>query len=316
MMKKMDKERFYKFFSNQTSIDEERELLDWLELDPAHYTELLAERKLYDRIMLLSDEKALAATPKRTLIPLWTRQMLRYAAVILLVVGAGIYSASRVRNEFQLATNTVSVPAGQHINVVLSDGTKVCVNALSTLEYPACFAGDSRQVKLTGEAFFEVTHDRKKPFVVNTFACNVKVLGTKFDVLAHPERKEFTTSLVEGSVQLTDARDPQQTFMLKPNQQAHYEGERWVVNAIPQHEEFRWREGLITFSDVTFAKLVGEFERYYGVRIELRRAEVPTNLFTGKIRISEGVDHALWVLQQSCKFTYARNEANNTIYIQ
>lgn len=316
MMIMMNKEILYKFFGNQASVDEEKQILDWLELDPANRREMLSERKLYDKILMLADDDVLYARPAASKRYLWVREAIKYAAVVLLAVGVGAYYMSSVRKELMMATNTISVPAGQHVNLVLSDGTKVCVNALSTLEYPAFFGGDNRQVKLTGEAFFDVKHDESKPFVVETFACDIQVLGTKFNVTAYPAQNQFITSLVEGSVRLTDRANPRIAVTLSPNQQAAYVDSKIVVSSIPEYEQFQWREGVIAFRDARFMNLIGEFEKYYGVRIEVNRKNISNNLFTGKIRISEGVDHALWVLQQSCKFSYERSESKDVIYIK
>lgn len=312
----MNREILYKFFGNEANIEEERQILDWLEQDPAHKKEMLAERKIYDGILMLADGKALNKPSLASKVYPWARKVMKYAAVILLAAGVVTYYMARVeRNEMMMATNTICVPAGQHVNMVLSDGTKVCLNALSTLEYPAFFGGDNRQVKLTGEAFFDVAHDESKPFVVETFACDIHVLGTKFNVVAYPDEKQFTTSLIEGSVKLTDRANAKMAVMLSPNEQASYIDSQIVVGPIPDYEQFQWREGLIAFKDAAFLTLLGEFEKYYGVQIVAKRGNISTSLLTGKIRISEGIDHALWVLQQSCRFNYNRSEAKDIIYI-
>jgi len=170
-------------------------------------------------------------------------------------------------------------------------------------------------VQLKGEAFFDVSHDRKHPFVVETYACDVEVLGTKFNVKARSEDGEFVASLVEGKVRVTDRFNSNNQVELHPREQVTHLNGRLILGRIPEHEGFLWREGLIAFRDASFGDLLDEFEKYYGVKIEVRRQDMPTNLFTGKIRISEGIDHALWVLQQSADFQYTRNELKDMIYI-
>jgi len=313
----MDKECLYRFFADRSSAEEQRRVLDWLDEDAAHRREFLAERKLFDAI-LLAGESAAGAQRKGRLafLPRWTREAIRYAAVVLIVAGVGAVYFSHAYDKLVSGVNTISVPAGQRVHVVLPDGTKVCMNALSELSYPSAFAGKERKVRLTGEAFFEVTHDADHPFVVETYACDVEVLGTKFDVEARPATSEFVASLVEGSVKVSDHNNPECRVQLNPSEQVHYVNNRLVVGKIPEYEGFLWRDGVIAFRDASFMELIRLFEKYYGVHIETERKDISRTLFTGKIRISEGVDHALWVLQQSADFRYVRNEARDTICIK
>lgn len=311
----MDKEFLYRFFDGRATVEEEKQLLDWLDRDPAHRQQLLAERRLYDSMLMLAETKPRKIRRTFTL-PRWTREAVKYAAVVLVAAFLGGGYVSRIYERYLLAGNTITVPAGQRVDVVLPDGTKVCMNALSELKYPGFFVGKYRRVQLRGEAFFDVTHDSDRPFVVETYACNVEVLGTKFDVEAHPEWDEFTTSLVEGRVRVTDRENSVQKVELTPTQRVSRRNGQLVVDRIPSHEQFQWREGLIAFRDASFTELIGEFEKYFGVKIEIRCRQTPTNLFTGKIRMAEGIDHALWVLQQSADFTYWRNETKERIFIE
>ena len=192
----MEKELLHRFFDGRASVEEEKQVLDWIDRDPANRRELLAERRLFDSMLMLADPGRTTRKPKVLTLPRWTREVLKYAAVILVVAGAGGIYVSRMYDKFLLTGNTITVPAGQHIDVQLPDGTKVCMNALSELHYPTFFIGRERKVQLKGEAFFDVSHDRKHPFVVETYACDVEVLGTKFNVKARSEDGEFVASLV------------------------------------------------------------------------------------------------------------------------
>lgn len=313
----MDKESLFRFFSNQATVEEQKRVLDWLDEDPAHRKELLDERKLFDAMLICGDTGAAAPRRKRLFVlPAWSREVIRYAAVVLVTVGLGGLYLSQAYDKLLMGSNTISVPAGQRVHVVLPDGTKVCMNALSELKYPSAFAGKARKVQLTGEAFFEVSHDGDHPFVVETYACEVEVLGTKFDVEARPATGEFVASLVEGSVKVSDRSNPSSRVMLNPSEQVHFVNNRMVVGKIPEHEGFLWRDGLIAFRDASFMELIREFEKYYGVHFETTRKDISRTLFTGKIRISEGIDHALWVLQQNADFHYVRNDDKDVIYIQ
>ena len=308
----MERELLYKFFEGTATATEQNTILEWVEADSANERELLSERRLYDALLLHApDCKGVTATAKRPFARVLLR---RVAALAAAACVGGALVASLDKPQEQMSA-TITVPAGQHIEAVLPDGTHVCLNACSELRYPSSFSGRNRCVQLRGEAFFDVAHDSRHPFVVETYACDVEVLGTKFDVEARAEADRFTTSLVEGCVRITDKSDAGNRVELQPGHRAMRSGARLVVEPIPEHEGFQWREGLIAFRDAPFGELLDRFEKYYGVRIEMRRTETPGVRFTGRIRISDGIDHALRVLQRSADFSYERNDAKGEIYI-
>ena len=117
-------------FDGRASVEEEKQVLDWIDRDPANRRELLAERRLFDSMLMLADPGRTTRKPKVLTLPRWTREVLKYAAVILVIAGAGGIYVSRMYDKFLLTGNTITVPAGQHIDVQLPDGTKVCMNAL------------------------------------------------------------------------------------------------------------------------------------------------------------------------------------------
>ena len=314
----MEKELLYRFFDGKASAEDERRVLEWLGEDPAHREELLAERRVFDALLMHArpSDPARQTVHRGLILPPWVRRTMRYAAAIAVAASIGATWVSRTNDKFAPACTVISVPAGQHVDVTLPDGTQVCMNALSELRYPAFFTNDERRVELKGEAFFDVTHDENRPFVVETYACNVEVLGTKFDVEARAEAEEFTASLVEGRVRVVDKADSRNRVELQPDHRVLRTAGRLVVEPIPDHERFRWREGLIVFRDASFRGLLREFEKCYGVRIEVEREPAGTRSLTGKIRIAEGIDHALWILQRNADFEYVRNETRDVIYIR
>ena len=120
-----------------------------------------------------------------------------------------------------ITLQTITVPAGQRINITLADGTNVWLNARTTIQYPITFNEKERLVKLDGEAYFDVTKDKNKPFIVQTNNYNVEVLGTKFDVDSYSETEIFETTLMEGSVRISSLTDANESLMLTPNNKAY-----------------------------------------------------------------------------------------------
>ena len=215
-----------------------------------------------------------------------------------------------------IALQTITVPAGQRINITLPDGTDVWLNARTTIQYPVSFNTDQRLVKLDGEAYFEVARDEKKPFTVQTDKFNVEVLGTKFDVESYSDTESFETALMEGSVKISSLTDANESLMLTPNNKAYLHGGKLRVMPVDDYNPYRWREGLICFKSETFASIMKEFEKYYGINIHITNLQVQKYLYTGKFRQTDGVDYALRVLQKDIKFAYERDEDNHIIYIK
>ena len=204
------------------------------------------------------------------------------------------------------------------MQMALADGTLVHLNAGTTLEYPVVFSHKDRRVKLTGEALFEVAHDAKHPFIVETFATDIQVLGTKFNVLADSENGLFSTTLVEGRVKVTSRKDPAESIILQPNDRVVLEHGRLYKERVPDFDDLCWTEGLIHLKKMPFDELMAIFERAFDVRIEIERETLPQiNVMSGEVRISDGVDYALHVVQLvSTGFTYTRDEKSNVIMIR
>ena len=164
---------------------------------------------------------------------------------------------------------------------------------------------------------FDVEHDEDHPFIVETFACDVKVLGTRFDIVANTDEGVFSTALLRGSVEVTNKLAEGERYMLKPNDKIHLVGNRLHFGRIENPDDYLWTEGLISIKGQTFDQLMRKFEQYFGVNIVIERNDLPDiNYNYGKIRISDGVETALHMLQRATKFDYVRNENDGTIYIR
>ena len=237
------------------------------------------------------------------------------AAVAVILLAGGVTTVSLSKRLAQPLT--VITHLGERSQVVLPDGTKVWLNAGTRLEYPLVFAGGERRVKVAGEAMFDVEHDPAHPFVVETFACDVEVLGTKFDVTAEEREGLFSAALLRGSVKVTNRLTPGEQFVLKPNEEVRLAGRRLNLNAIGSMDDYLWTEGMISIKGLSFGELMHKFEKSFGVKIRIDRARMPEVDYNhGKIRISDGVDSALRLLQMASDFTYTRSEDNGTIVIR
>ena len=172
----MEKETLYRFYKGEATSDEQRRLMEWLDADQENRRIFDRERGMYNALLLFAPEEKAA----RGRLLNWrrvTRYAVQAAAVVILAVGIGWgYVSYKERSWANLMTR-VAAPEGQRINLTLQDGTNVWLNSGAEIEYPSLFAGNSRQVRLSGEALFDVSRDTRRPFVVETFACKVEVLS-------------------------------------------------------------------------------------------------------------------------------------------
>ena len=314
----MNKDILYKFFEGNASFEEEAAVKQWMEESAENRLAFLKERKLFDAMLLLGNEEIIKNGKKRFSINLSSlrTELIKIAAVVAITLGGSyFYYQSSLEKEL-MAMQTITVPAGQRINITLVDGTNVWLNARTSLSYPVKFGKNNRQVVLDGEAYFDVTKDKSKPFIVQTDNYNVEVLGTQFDVNAYSETGEFETTLMSGSVKVASASDSTQKITLKPNNKVFLQDGKLHVTAVDDYNPYRWKEGLICFKNETFTSIMKDFEKYYGLTIQVKNKNVFKYVYTGKFRQTDGIDYALRVLQRDIRFKYERDDENQIIYIR
>ena len=314
----MNKDILYKFFEGNASFEEEAAVKQWMEESAENRLAFLKERKLFDAMLLLGNEEIIKNGKKRFSINLSSlrTELIKIAAVVAITLGGSyFYYQSSLEKEL-MAMQTITVPAGQRNNITLVDGTNLWLNARTSLSYPVKFGKNNRQVVLDGEAYFDVTKDKSKPFIVQTDNYNVEVLGTQFDVNAYSETGEFETTLMSGSVKVASASDSTQKITLKPNNKVFLQDGKLHVTAVDDYNPYRWKEGLICFKNETFTSIMKDFEKYYGLTIQVKNKNVFKYVYTGKFRQTDGIDYALRVLQKDIKFTYQRDDENQIIYIE
>jgi len=161
--------------------------------------------------------------------------------------------------------NTLSTVRGQQYQLVLPDGSKVWLNSASSITYPTSFSGmRNRAVKLTGEAYFEVAKDRSRPFIVKTGEQEVEVLGTHFNVNAYNDENATRTTLLEGSVKVTNKNGQ---GILKPGQQAAVNGGALVISKVNTSESVAWKNGDFRFDNEHFDSVLRQLSRWYNVDV-------------------------------------------------
>lgn len=322
MNQEFDKNIMYKFFSRDITADEEQSLLDWIDKSEDHREIFLSERKIYNQLILNIGEKDLINSAnteeysKVRKIPMWIKEILKISAVILLVLGCAYFINKHQYNNLRTLSNEIVLPAGERVYLTLSDGTKVWVNAKSKFTYPALFGDKERRVILDGEAFFDVTSNKKLPFIVETPKGEIKVLGTEFNVDAYSHSQKMTISLFKGKVEFSGAM-LKKSIILSTNEYFESIDNEYSIKMLESYSASMWKEGIIAFKDTPFPELIKTFEKYYDVKIYIQNPNLSNTELTGKIRINDGIEHALKVIQKNANFKYQKDsEENNIIYIK
>lgn len=207
--------------------------------------------------------------------------------------------------------NTLAVPRGGEFSIVLADGSKVWLNADTRLTYPTRFTGEKREVELEGEAYFEVQHDDKMPFIVKTSKSAIRVYGTTFNVKAYPDDSFQKTTLEEGSIGLI-VNDKE--FRLVPDEQAVLNSDNDVsICKINARQQSVWRHGHFLFDNENLEDIMAQLSRWYNVNIFFIGTEVRKLHFSGEIDRYEDIDKVLRMIELTTNISFTIKE--NTITI-
>jgi len=248
---------------------------------------------------------------------------LRVACVLagLTIVGYFILGLTHRAGEKGASPSEITAAKGVRKVIHLPDGTTVWLNADSRLVYDQHMnVRETRTVKLTGEAFFDVAPDKDRPFIIHTSQISVRVLGTSFNVNAYPNGGRCETTLLSGSIELSVNNRPQQKIILKPSEKFALVDGGAIENikpiAIGNHnylKETSWKDNRLVFDSETFHQLKTRLERWYNVHIEIQGEKIANYRFTG-IFTTETIDQALTAMKLIKPFNYNINNHEIIIY--
>ncbi|MEQ8419287.1 MAG: FecR domain-containing protein [Arenibacter algicola] len=208
----------------------------------------------------------------------------------------------------ELVYNTLKIPYGKKFQVTLSDGTKVYLNAGSSMKFPVKFIqGSERTVFLSGEAYFDVTTS-KDPFIVNAENIDVKVLGTQFNISAYPEDQSMNTVLVEGSVQLLSNSPGNSTeVLLQPEHEAIWDKaeKQMVVEKADIASTLAWMNGQLIFREVAFKDIIQRLERSYNYTIINNNSSLSEEIFTATFNVDiESIEQVMTYISKNSPYEY------------
>lgn len=194
----------------------------------------------------------------------------------------------------ELVYNTLSTPRGGQYCLVLSDGTRVWLNANSSIRFPATFNGDRRSVSITGEAYFEVAKNKTKPFLVTAKEATISVLGTHFNIMAYEDENMMTTTLLEGAVKVSKG---DRFKILRPGVQAQiFHDETIKTQIVDVDEEMAWKNGWFNFNSWDIQRIMRQISRWYDIDV-VYEGKVPTGHYSGIVSRENNISQVLQIMK-------------------
>lgn len=206
--------------------------------------------------------------------------------------------------------NTISTPQGGQYKIVLPDESEVWLNALSSIRFPTSFEGDSRNVDITGEVYFEVKEDTLKPFLVKTPGQTIKVLGTQFNINAYENEPAILTTLVEGSIEVVAGN---RSIRIQPGQQTvNDKYNKMNVQKVNTDQVIAWKDGLFQFWNTDLQEIMRQLSRWYGVEVDYLN-ETNDKSFSGFIGRDVPLSNVLHMLEEAGNVNFGLN--GKTVYV-
>jgi len=242
----------------------------------------------------------------------------RFAAVLIigLLAGGGLLYRN---GNFSFAHEKIyQVGAKQQMEITLDDGSTVVLNSKSSLKLAANFNHSVRIVFLEGEALFNITKNKNKPFIVKTLkGVNVKVLGTQFNVKSYASNNTVETTLVSGKVEILDNKNTKLMAVLEPQQKAifHKKENKIELQTVETERITSWTEGILYYENINIAEVLGDIERWYDVQFTIEDSEIALYTLSGKFTKDYSINEVLTILEISSPIIieFEKNEKHISI---
>lgn len=252
-----------------------------------------------------------------------THQLMRFAAIFLITGLAGLfayqnfYQPRPVVKEQEPALREIGTGKAQRVNLTLSDGTKVLLNAQSSITLPAHFKPDVREVFLEGQAFFKVTPNPDKPFIIHTTGSVVRVLGTSFSIRSYPEDRQVLVAVKEGTVSFkTESEEVFQETILTKGELGRYNLKTNEIEWEQPQDITRylsWLDGYLRFDNELLGDVAKELERRYNVKVNFKDSEVKNLKLTAYLK-SRSIKNVLNVITRSLNINYRLDDGRVTFF--
>lgn len=307
----MNNKDILKLIKGQLSLEKEKEVVDWLLNNPK-------KRRQYEILKAKGVAKSLkkvnTLSPKHPI----KKSIYKYAAVILVVLSSSVITWQLFNNnnfnDTQQDDNSlvlVTTQKAEKKEIILEDSTKIILNSNSALSYPKHFKGDTREVVINGEAFFDVTKNEQKPFIVSTNeGLKIRVLGTSFNVKSYPEDRKMETTLVTGKVKVIE-EEKNTIVELSPSQKATYlkSEDKMIVEQVETENFTSWKEGRLIYNDTPMSEVIKDLERMYNLKFDVTSNKILDYKYKGEFDNLK-INQILELFEISSPITYSIQKNN------
>ena len=316
----MDDELLIAYFKGEVSDEETQRITEWIEAEIEHQRYYQQLCRLFEMSYWIEDipEQTEVAFPKKTKALPWKHYVISFMKVAaIFVLGFALHFflnwQKTTHHELQ---HQIHVPTGQHVEIMLADGSKVWLNSGSTLTFPSKFNGKKRMVELDGEGFFEVKSDKEHPFIVSTSKYQVKAVGTSFNIYDYQDSPQFEAALLNGKVEVTTNAKKSSVVILTPNQRAALCQGVLKVKPIENANNYLWRKGILYFNE-PLLEVFDKLQEYYDIEFQIRNSSLTRKspYCTGKFRAKDGLEHIIRVLKETNHFDYQIDYESKKIII-
>ncbi|NDV59482.1 FecR family protein [Bacteroides sp. 519] len=308
----MEQTILQKYLEGNATNEEIELVVTWLDSSEDNVQQLIKLRKLHN--ISIFNEPIKENKRKTTIRTRKIMYEVAKVAAIFLLFGVGNYFLTNKKEE--ASTQRFYVPPGQRAELMLPDSSIVWLNAQTTLNYSSDFGKSNRNIELNGEAYFKVKKNPNLTFVVKTKDIDINVLGTEFNVISYQDEPHTEVSLLSGSIRITGSQIPDEGITMKTNNYFRIVQGKYETFGIQDYDYFRWKDGILSFSNEPIGSIMKKLELYYDTHIEVKNESLLKLPYTGKFRSKDGVEQVLKVLQHELKFTYTVNTELNLITIK
>ena len=302
----------------------------WLQSKPAnrHIYDRLSEVWNFREITQKNDSSLWDSVKRRITVydnrsrPIfYTTTLFKVAAVLILVLLSNIlvYTYQLDLNQNEIAYQEIVVPRGNRMKIILPDSSAVWLNNGTKLRYASNFSNRHREVELTGEAYFDIQHDTRHPFIVKVGEQKIRVFGTRFSVNAYPEDHIIETSLIEGSVAFESncKIDGHSQFMLEPGNSLFYNKQNNSISTQKIQSSYHqyWENGVYSFRDESFESLSVKINRIFNIEVVFEDQFLKKKTYTGTININDNIFILMEAIRRTSVEPIEYKYTKNTIYV-
>lgn len=319
----MEEEKIIRHIIEKDFVRNPKDLLNWISQSEENQKKFIGYRNMWalmqqgreiDDSTIFAELQKFKKRIKRNNRFLWSNHFRKYAASFLIMIALSVgYFLGVNKNKITPDTfTTIACAYGDKTSLVLPDSSKVWLNSGSTLKFNNDFQKSKRELYLSGEAYFSVKKDKRKPFRVKTQDTEVEVLGTEFNLKAYPEEKEVCATLISGKIKFTEGA--KETTLI-PDQKLVFDKETneiKVYKLSDSYPEFEWKDGRLVFRNESLKSLELKLERWFDVDIAFADEEVQNRRFTGILE-RESILEALYYFRFS-KYVDYKIEGNKITF--